>query len=221
LRPKQPSEKTLSNEVPHDETRIDTVGSDGICDDGAGNCTLRAAIEEANACAGADTIDVPVGTYVLTLGQLVIDDELTLIGADAASTIIDGNAVSRIFSVAANVASVELSEFTARNGNDQYGGAFYIGANSPTTIRRAVIRDNTATQAGGAFYLSSNADLTLEECTVTRNKQTGNNPGGHAFLVSIGDNLAIRASTISYNPPAGVAVSSDINDSAILDWTNS
>ena len=40
-------------------SRADTSDAnpgDGVCADGAGACTLRAAIEEANARAGADTI---------------------------------------------------------------------------------------------------------------------------------------------------------------------
>lgn len=38
------------------DTPDDTVG-DGICDDGDGNCTLRAAIQEANSNADASTIE--------------------------------------------------------------------------------------------------------------------------------------------------------------------
>lgn len=34
----------------------DAAPGDGTCDDGAGNCTLRAAIQESNALAGSDTI---------------------------------------------------------------------------------------------------------------------------------------------------------------------
>jgi titin len=34
----------------------DSDTADGICDDGTGNCTLRAAIEQANATPGTDTI---------------------------------------------------------------------------------------------------------------------------------------------------------------------
>ena len=34
----------------------DISPGNGVCDDGTGNCTLRAAIEEANAIAGKDTI---------------------------------------------------------------------------------------------------------------------------------------------------------------------
>ncbi len=43
----------------------DAVPGDGICSDGSGSCTLRAAISEANALTGADTIILPAGTYTL------------------------------------------------------------------------------------------------------------------------------------------------------------
>ena len=46
---------------------VDANPGDGVCDDGAGNCTLRAAIMEANALAGDDTISLPAGTYTLTI----------------------------------------------------------------------------------------------------------------------------------------------------------
>lgn len=39
----------------------DAVPGDGACDDGSGSCTLRAAIQEANALAGADTINFALG----------------------------------------------------------------------------------------------------------------------------------------------------------------
>jgi len=39
-----------------DDTPDDNIG-DNICDDGDGNCTLRAAIEESNATAGTQTIN--------------------------------------------------------------------------------------------------------------------------------------------------------------------
>ena len=48
---------------------VDSIGDgsdrnpgDGLCDDGAGNCTLRAAIEEANALTGTDTIHFHIGS---------------------------------------------------------------------------------------------------------------------------------------------------------------
>ena len=46
---------------------IDVNPGDGIADDGTGHATLRAAIMEANALAGANTIRIPPGTYTLSL----------------------------------------------------------------------------------------------------------------------------------------------------------
>lgn len=61
-------------------------------------CTLRAAIQEANATVERDTIVIPAGTYTLTIqgsgedgsaaGDLDIRSDMTLVGAGSASTII-------------------------------------------------------------------------------------------------------------------------------------
>lgn len=54
------------------DSKLDTVDSnvgDNICDDGSGNCTLRAAIEESNATAGTQTIAFNIsGTADFTNG---------------------------------------------------------------------------------------------------------------------------------------------------------
>src|SRR5678815_5513873 len=52
---------------------VDAIPGDGICADGSGNCTLRAAIMESDFSGGANVINVPAGTYTLTLGPA--DDE--------------------------------------------------------------------------------------------------------------------------------------------------
>ena len=63
----------------------DAVPGNGVCDDGGGNCTLRAAVDEANALAGTDTINVPAGTYTLGL-SLHPSDDLIVVGAGADTT---------------------------------------------------------------------------------------------------------------------------------------
>lgn len=45
----------------------DSNTADGVCNDGAGNCTLRAALEQANAVPGTDTINFQIGTGVQTI----------------------------------------------------------------------------------------------------------------------------------------------------------
>ena len=69
---------------------------DGLAEDASGNTSIRAAIMEANALAGADEIILGSGTYSLTLGSsgehaaaqgdLDIDSEITIRGANAATT---------------------------------------------------------------------------------------------------------------------------------------
>lgn len=71
----------------------DASAGDGACADGSGDCSLRAAIEEADTLAGADTINVPNGTYTLTstLPFITQASDLSIIGASATNTIIDGD----------------------------------------------------------------------------------------------------------------------------------
>jgi CSLREA domain-containing protein len=85
---------------------IDAAPGDGNCiSTPSGQCTLRAAIMEANALAGDDTINLPAGIYTLTLagvnedagltGDLDITSTVTIEGAGAESTVIDANALDR------------------------------------------------------------------------------------------------------------------------------
>ena len=46
---------------------VDASPGDGVCADAGGACTLRAAVMETNALAGADEISLPPGTYVLSI----------------------------------------------------------------------------------------------------------------------------------------------------------
>jgi len=73
---------------------VDASPGDGICHTGTAvpTCTLRAAIEEANALSGADEIILPLDTYLLTIvTELGITGNLTITGGGASTTIIDGN----------------------------------------------------------------------------------------------------------------------------------
>jgi len=118
---------------------IDALPGDGNCADSLGRCTLRAAVMESNASTGAHTINVPAGTYTLTLGPAddefnfdgaeegfgdldILNNDLTIVGAGAASTIIDGGAIDRVFDVNnfsafGPAVNVTLQDLTIRNGN--------------------------------------------------------------------------------------------------------
>jgi CSLREA domain-containing protein len=59
---------TFTVNSPADPPTGDANPGNGVCETAAGNgvCTLRAAIQEANALAGADQIILPPNTYLLT-----------------------------------------------------------------------------------------------------------------------------------------------------------
>ena len=81
---------------------VDANPGDGVClavsPPQPGSCTLRAAIQEPNALAGADTITVPAGSYTLAIpglgedfsatGDLDILDDVAIIGAGADVTML-------------------------------------------------------------------------------------------------------------------------------------
>src|SRR5262245_13662106 len=59
---------------------VDAAPGDGVCATAAMDCTLRAAVHEANASTDADTIVLPPGLYALGLrSELTIETDVTLI----------------------------------------------------------------------------------------------------------------------------------------------
>jgi CSLREA domain-containing protein len=105
--------------------RVDESLGDGVCSTGkavmvggtaVAECTLRAAIQEANSWSGPDTVTLPAGTYTLALstdppttaysesnieiGDLDITEGLTVIGAGQNQTIISADRiVDRVFEI--------------------------------------------------------------------------------------------------------------------------
>ena len=137
----------------------DSNPGDGIC---AGIitpnvCTLRAAIQEANAFPGADTITVPAGTFNLTTlhgGELLISgtDGLTIIGAGPASTTIDANFGDRVFRNITLFAPVAISGVTIQGGNlgkSADGGG--IWTRGSLTLTDVVVQTNSAERGGGIY----------------------------------------------------------------------
>src|SRR5262249_17989139 len=76
----------------------DASPGDGTGRTAAGDCTLRAAIEEANALhvSDPDVITLPAGTYKLSQSELHITDDLTINGAGAPTTIIQAAPNARV-----------------------------------------------------------------------------------------------------------------------------
>lgn len=186
---------------------VDAAVGDGICATAAGACSLRAAVQEANAdLTEPHTIAVPAGTYQLVLagtdesaaaGDLDLFGAVTLTGAGSGSTILDGNGIDRILDVGSG-ASLTLSGVTVRGGS--HGGIRIT--NAQVAISSTTITANVNDGHGGGIEVgfSGNPSLSLTGVEVSGNIATaGFNAGG----ISVGaGSIAVTGSTIRDNTAA-------------------
>src|ERR1700690_3615662 len=102
-----PASRAATFNVNSTADAVDASPGDGTCATAGGDCTLRAAIMEANALPGSHTINVPAGLYILTIpgigeenaaqGDLDVTGSVTIAGAGPGSTIVDGGGIDRVF----------------------------------------------------------------------------------------------------------------------------
>ena len=144
------------------------------CADSGGKCTLRAAVEAANADApNVDAITVPALTIVLTLGELPVTNSMVITGAaGGTSSIVDGNAASTIFHITSN-AALDLESLVLQNGaaTSGYGGAVYVEVGA-LTAGGVTLTGNTASSEGGGIYVDYQGSLWLTNSIVTANTAT-------------------------------------------------
>ncbi len=189
--------------------------------DDLADLSLREAISLANQVAGRDAIsfaDGLAGTieFEASLGQLLIDDPVDLIGPGAEVISLNAMNNSRVLQLSANAGDVRIEGLTLTGGlttADLAGGAGIRSLSTGTlTIDGVVITaNNTLGQgAAGAGVLSgfSVADpdnpgsLTVIDSVISNN-QTGSLFAGGGGVFSGGGTLAITGSTISGNRTLG------------------
>jgi predicted outer membrane repeat protein len=187
----------------------DATLSDGICRDAAGKCTLRAAIEQANAHPGWDSITLGSFTHVLTkaLGELLITEDVDLYGLSSSATVIDGNFVTRVFRIADTVQDglVYMSDLTIKNGlgaTSQSGVGIRIEAGDVNGDRIVVTNNKSPSSPGGG--VAAGDTFLCYDCEISANETKldllngVNYSGGGLFLFS-GASAYIYYSTFSNN----------------------
>lgn len=164
-------------------TTSDIVDGDGC----SGTCSLREAVLIANGAPGADTINIPAGTYNLTrtgggspadLGDLDITDQVTLSGAGSATTTINASTLvtttDRAFEIIA--ANATFSGLTITGGSPSgNGGGILLDTNSAITLTNSVVASNTGPQGGGIY--NNGGAVILDNSVVRNNSSTGSGGG--------------------------------------------
>jgi CSLREA domain-containing protein len=157
---------------------VDQTPGDGICATAAATCTLRAAIQEANALPGADTIEIwqdLVGNPTLTIagagedaaatGDLDITEDLVLDGSRALGAPgqiealgVSGGDLDRVFHILPGVTAAlkYVGVFDGATGPGENGGCIL---NEGTLTGLSLVQSCSAGGDGGGLYNSGNADV--------------------------------------------------------------
>jgi uncharacterized repeat protein (TIGR01451 family) len=186
---------------------VDALPGDGSCATATGACSLRAAVQESRALLGPDTIILPSGIYTLTIGgagnnsatsgDLDISETLTIAGAGARTTIIDGNGLDRVFDVR-NPVPVSISGVTIRNGAvpGVSDGGGIAAVSGPLTLTGVTFIGNTAGRNGGAISASGGSMVLTDVALI------GNSAGDAGGIFMQSGTLSLTNVTISGNSAA-------------------
>jgi len=187
-----------------------TIDVTTTADGGAGS--LRAAISQANADPGPDIIQVPAGTYTLTLagagedanvtGDLDIVGDLTILGAGPAATVIDAGGIDRVIDVRSGTTT--LQSVTVSNGDSGPGTSSGGGIRQESgnlNVFDSVVRDNRSWAGGGINSRQGTLDIRRSEIidNVVEG-QPGNGSHGAGFEKGNADGaLMVRDTLVAGN----------------------
>lgn len=153
--------------------------------DDAGPGSLRQAILDANAVAGADIVTFQTGlsgTITLTSGQLSIEDSVDVQGPGSGLLAVNGDNSSRIFYLynPSAVLDVSISGLTLTGGRATNGGALVDWGES-LTLDDVTVTGNTASVRGGGIEVLSpdtpgTFTVTIRDSVISGNTTT--NGGG-------------------------------------------
>ena len=155
----------------------------------SGEGSLRDAIDQANMTSGPDIItfqDELTGTILLTSGELLITDDLTISGPGIFSINVSGNHQSRVFEINSGI-TVDISGLTISDSSGS--GILNSGALS---LNNVVLSGNAGGDSGGGIY--NNGNLTITNSTLSGNSAI--NVGGGIYNIGT---LTISNSTLSGN----------------------
>lgn len=190
---------------------VDADPGDGACAVDGGGCSLRAAVQEANALGGDVVVDLAAGeTYRLTLAGRNEDGgatgDLDTMGANLRirghGATVDAGGLDRVWDHHAG--RVDLLDVTISGGAvSSAGGGLRVAADM--TIVEATITgnrtDGTSSPEGIAIQHTAGT-LTIVEAEISGNDQDDATVGTSAAVHQAGGELVLAATTIRGNSSA-------------------
>lgn len=184
---------------------------DGTCADAWGECSLRAAVQQADASGGGTVVLAKKATYALTLvgeddagatGDLDVRSAVTIEGNGAT---VDARGEHRVFDVLAG-GWLELEDLIVTGGAALGEGLPASGGGVRNAgvleVHRSTITGNTATRAGGGIEASAGSSTTISRSTLSHNS-TGAGPGNGGGLHLTGEGTVhVTRSVVSGNTAA-------------------
>jgi uncharacterized repeat protein (TIGR02543 family) len=190
----------------------DVNAGDNICDADAGatvECTLRAAVEQANSTVAGDIVHFQVtGTHPLN-SPISITNPITIDGNGdgPTGTIVDGGDASRLFLIQSAAAGSEFDDIRLQNGRistaGTTGGAAIL-ADAALTLTGVTVTQNevtgtgTSSGTGAGIFNTSSGDLVINGSTITGNTLSTTSVGHGAGIATQGP-LSLTGSTVSLN----------------------
>jgi CSLREA domain-containing protein len=175
----------------------DAVPGDGVCNDGTGSCTLRAAIQEANALAGSDTIDFALGAGTPTISP--------------ASALPD---ISGVVSIQGNTGGATRIQLNGAAVTGAGNGLKFVAGSSGSLVKSLVVNRVAGTGAGIRIESANN---TVQDCWIgldAAGSTTVAGNGGGGIVISgagatgnlIGGTGAATRNVISHNVGFGIQI---------------
>lgn len=170
---------------------------------------LQAALTQAQSNGEDDTINLS-GTYSITstlVYSAAENNALTITGAGASSTILDGGSAHSIMSLGSSgTGLVSISGLTFQNGSGTTSnGALALASGGGLDIQNNVFSNNTVSgTGGGAFFLVASAgNITFSGNTASHNSATATNTTGAGAISALSGEITANNNIISDNDSDG------------------
>ena len=184
----------------------DATPGDGVCATATGSCTLRAAIEEANAFNSCGAIDIYLSVNIsINLGAALpdINHNININGPGASVLTVQrstagGTPNFRIFTINSGK-TVNISALTLANGNPSSGNGGGVSNSGNLALSNLTLTGNAVNSGIGGGAIFNDGYLTMTNVTVSANSAMASSTA--AGILNSGT-LTVTTSTVRDNNAA-------------------